>query len=108
MAAIQKVSQDKLIELARQAKASGRWFSAETIKRTTGELRFFHSIRGGVSKHTNGTGLAFDPSSKGLLVVWEASNEAGGKDAYRMVNEDGIRALIIDGVRYEMVAPDKA
>ena len=106
MAGIQKVSQDKLVLLAREAKASGRWFSAEVIKRTTGELRFFHSLRGGVSKHTNGTGLAFDPASRGLMVVWEASNEAGGAEAYRMVSEDGIRALIVDGVRYEMVAPD--
>ena len=101
---IRKVSHEKLVELACEARNTGRFFTAEVIKKTTGEYRILKSVRGGVKVYTNGVGLKFDPDKKGLLVVWEALNPDGDKEnlAYRMLNLAGLKALVIEGVRYEL------
>jgi hypothetical protein len=105
MGEVMKVTHETLVDLARQAKASGRFFSAEVVKRTNGEYRIFRGLRGGVVAHTTGQGLAFNPDKKGLLVVWEAQNPDGdtGHYAYRMIAIEGLRALVIDGTRFELV-----
>ena len=73
---------------------SGRFFTVEFIKRTTGELRVM-TCRQGVSKGTTGRGLAFDPSAKDLLVVYDV--RARG---HRMINLSGLRAIKMDGSRF--------
>jgi len=105
MNTIVKVSKSELVAKVKEAKASGLFFSTEGIKRTTGELRYFKSLLGGVKKHTNGVGLAFNPDKKDLLVVWESINDEGytGKFAYRMIALEGLKAVIFKGIRYELV-----
>ena len=73
---------------------SGRFFTVEFIKRTTGELRVM-TCRSGVSKGVKGVGLAFDPAAKGLLVVYDV--RAHG---HRMINLSGLRAVRMDGERF--------
>jgi hypothetical protein len=104
MDGIRKVSHEKLVKLAKAAKDTGKFFTAEVVKRTTGEYRILKSVRGGVKVYTNGEGLKFDPDKKGLLVVWESLNPDGDKEnlAYRMLNLSGLKALVIEGVRYEL------
>jgi len=103
MIRIIKVSQDVLVKVAKSAKRSGLFFNAEQVKRTDGEYRVFKGLLGGVMKHTNGVGLAFNPDKKGLIVVWEANGD-GGKYSYRMLNEEGLKAVVFKKVRYETIA----
>lgn len=72
----------------------GLWFGATFIKRTTGEERRMVA-RTGVRKHLTGTGMAFDPTKKNLVVVWDA--KAGG---YRMIPIDGLIELRIRGIAH--------
>jgi hypothetical protein len=80
----------QLIERA----SSGRFFTVEFIKRTTGELRVM-TCRLGVSKGVTGKGMAFDPASKGLLPVYDVQTQG-----YRMINLSGLRAVRMDGERF--------
>lgn len=72
--------------------AGGSFFSAKTIKRTTGELRVFN-CRFGVTKGVKGVGLAFDPNDKNLIVVWDNKR----KD-FRMINCDTIQEIKVRGI----------
>ena len=74
--------------------SSGRFFTVEFIKRTTGELRVM-TCRLGVTKGVTGKGMAFDPSSKGLLPVYDVQAQG-----HRMVNLSDLRTLVMDGVRF--------
>lgn len=100
-----KVSREKAVAIIKEAKKTGHFFSAWANKRTTGELRHYKAVRGQVVVHTNGVGLAFEPEKKGLIGVWESMNEEGckGKDAYRFIPEEGVVAVLVAGVRYEVV-----
>ena len=100
---IVKVALDKLVALVLETKEEGTFFTVEFIKRSTGELRVM-TCRGGVQKHVKGVGMAFDPSSKGLVPVWEANNAEGAKgaDAYRMISAEGIQSVTTGGIRYEL------
>jgi hypothetical protein len=99
-----KVSQEVLIAKFDEARASGQFFGLENVKRTTGELRLYKSVRGKVKVHTTGEGMKYDPKEKGLGVVWEALNEEGakGKEAYRAIARESIKSVTWEGVRYEL------
>ena len=100
---VNKVSHAELVTIAEEAKATGLFFTAEFIKKTDGTYRVMKSVRGGVARHTNGVGLKFDPSKKGLLVVWESLNPAvEGNEKYRMISLAGLKALVVGGKRYEV------
>lgn len=98
-----KVARDKLVALVLETKEEGTFFTVEFIKRSTGELRVM-TCRGGVQKHVKGVGMAFDPSSKGLVPVWETNNAEGktGANAYRMISAEGIQTVVTGGIRYEL------
>ena len=64
----------------------GEFFGAVTRKRTNGQFRKFN-CRLGVKKGVTGVGLAYDPSSKGLIVVWD-----GYKKSFRMI---GVPELVM-------------
>ena len=49
--------------------SEGKMLNLKTIK-DNGELRSLTG-RTGVRKGTNGVGLKFDPSEKGLIVMWD-------------------------------------
>ena len=68
------------------------------IKRTTGELTNM-SARRGVVKNITGEGLKFSPSQKKLIVVFDIN-----KQAYRMVNLEGLTRLNMEGKEYTIEA----
>lgn len=100
---VEKVSLVKAVEIVLSQKGEGTFFTVEFIKRTTGELRVMN-CRGGVAKYVKGVGMAYKPSEKGLVPVWEANNKEGAKeaDAYRMISAEGIKAVTTGGIRYEV------
>lgn len=79
-----------------QGYDSTRAFSVTFIKRSTGEVRLMNCMRG-VTKHLKGGELTFDPSSKGLLVVFDLQ-----KRAYRMVNLETVLEIKMDGKVYKV------
>ena len=67
--------------------ASGRFVSVD-FRKKNGQFRTITG-RVGVGKHTNGKGMSFDPTSRGLVVIWEStkSNRKDENDkGYRMVS----------------------
>ena len=65
---------------------SGKFVSVD-FRKKNGDMRTITG-RVGVGKHTNGKGMAFDPATRGLVVIWEStkSNRKDEKDkGYRMV-----------------------
>lgn len=86
-------------------KKEGTFFSVVGIKRSTGELRHFKSVRGGVVKYVNGTGMNYVPGEHGLINVFEAGNtaEANQKDKYRQIAVEGIQSVTARGIEYKVV-----
>ena len=72
----------------------GRIFTATIIKRTNGERREMN-CRLGVTKYVTGEGLKFDPAKKNLVTVFDMQ-----KNAYRMINIDGLESLKIEGEEF--------
>lgn len=70
---------------------SGRIFSLEFIKRTTGELRCM-VCRTGVTVNQTGNGPTYSREDKGLTCVFDMP-----KQAYRMIPTEGITRIKIDG-----------
>jgi hypothetical protein len=67
-------------------------FVGVTFKKKDGTFRKLAG-RTGVSKHTTGQGLNFDPAAKGMIVMWERNkaNRKGDKDkGYRFVKLDRV------------------
>lgn len=97
-----EVGLDKAVEIIETAKMTGEFFSVWNIKRTTGELRWYKAVRGNVSVYTTGEGMKYDPSEKGLIVVWESMNAEGnkGKDAYRTIAKETIQGALVNGTLY--------
>jgi hypothetical protein len=60
-------------------RTGGKFFHVK-FRKKNGEVRNM-TCRTGVSKHVRGGGLAFDPESRNLKVVFDTS-----KRAYRMIN----------------------
>ena len=80
-----------------------KMFTAHFIKRTTGERRVMN-CRLGVKKYVKGVGLAFDPSKKNLLGVWDAKERKDDKDTgYRFINLETVYKITVNGKDYEVV-----
>jgi hypothetical protein len=101
---MEKMTSLQMVEGAR----SGRIFTVEFIKRTTGELRTM-VCRRGVRKGLTGKGMSYDPLSKALLTVWDVQ-----KGAYRMISLDrlvrlrmGKRTYTWNGRRFERVLSNR-
>jgi hypothetical protein len=77
-------------------KTKGEFFSAQFIKKD-GTLRDM-VCRLGVTKYLKGGSLAFDPSERGLVVVFEMNVEG-----YRMINVNSLIQLKIAGQVYKIV-----
>lgn len=71
-------------------------FSCRFTKRTTGEERLM-VCRLGVTKHLTGGGQAYEPSTKGLLAVFDIQ-----KQAYRSISLDSIISIKIAGIEYHI------
>ena len=75
---------------------TGLFISVDFIKKN-GQRRTITG-RVGVSKHTNGIGMSYDPAARGMVVIWEANkiHRRNKKDkGYRMVTlakVTGVRA----------------
>lgn len=96
----QKISRAVAAQMVREYSGS-QFFSVSFVKRTTGELREM-TCRKGVSKFVTGAGMAYEPSSKGLVGVWEANTTNDAK-AYRMIPLEGLRAVKMNGNTFEVV-----
>ena len=77
--------------------SNGKIFTATIIKLTNGERRELN-CRLGVSKYVTCEGLKFDPAKKNLITVFDMQ-----KDAYRMINIDGLESLKIDGEEFSIL-----
>ena len=100
---VKKVTLVDALRIILDQKSEGTFFTVEFIKRSTGELRIMN-CRGGVHKYVTGAGMAYDPIEKGLIAVWESNNAEGnkGKNAYRMISAEGVKAVVAGGERYEV------
>jgi len=84
------------------AKTEGRWFSADNVKKTTGEPRTWKSIRVGVKAYVTGVGLNYDPKRYNLQGVWEPASGSGA-EGYRMLDLPSISRITADGTKYIFV-----
>lgn len=76
---------------------SGKIFTVTFIKRTSGEVRVIN-CRKGVTIGVTGKGLAFSPTSKDLLVVWDLC-----KKAFRMIDLRNLISFKMDGKTYKVL-----
>jgi hypothetical protein len=72
----------------------GKIFRATFIKRTNGETRNLTG-RLGVRKGIKGVGLKFNPSERGLMVVFDMH-----KRNFRMINLESLREVKFKGLLY--------
>jgi len=87
------VNKDQAKNLINSSK--GKFFTVEFVKKN-GDTRVMN-CRKGVKKHLKGGELAFDPNSKGLVVVFDAQ-----KKAYRMININTLQSVTIDKATYSV------
>lgn len=74
---------------------NGQMFGCSFIKKN-GELRSgTFRLSSTMTKDKNGVGMAYDPTSKGLMPVW--CMKAKG---YRMINVSTITRMKVDGIEY--------
>lgn len=71
-------------------------FSCRFVKRTTGQERLM-VCRLGVTKHLSGGDATYEPSTKGLLPVYDTQ-----KRAYRSIPLDAIISIKIAGIEYHI------
>ena len=76
-----KANNEELVRIVENSK--GKILNLKTVK-DNGELRSLTG-RTGVRKGTNGVGLKFDPSEKGLIVMWDKDIKK-----HRMVRKENI------------------
>ena len=95
METIEMIKPEKVRELLRNT--DGKIFRVKFIKRTTLEERTM-VCRIGVSKGVNGTGMAYDPKSRGLITVYDMQ-----KGDWRMINLDAVIDMRVDGTEYKTV-----
>lgn len=95
------ISLDKMGEMIEGIKDEGHFFTVVFAKRSDGSIRRM-TCRGGVKKYTKGVGLAFEPSKKNLVGVWETNNADGAKEenAYRFISKEGLKELHYAGNIY--------
>lgn len=88
-----QVTQQELARIVMQYQGN-HIFSAKFIKRTTGEERIM-VCRKKVQIGLTGRGLNYNPTSKGLMGIWDVA-----KKGYRMISLDGLLEAQIDGFKY--------
>ena len=76
--------------------SGGKVFGVSFVKRTDGTVRTM-SARTQVRKHLTGEGLKFSPTQYNLSTVFDMN-----KQAYRMVNLEGLTSLTMEGGKYEV------
>ena len=86
-----KVDSKDVLDIIKSSK--GKFFSVIFIKKD-GTLRYMN-CRLGVKKHLKGGTLKFNPSKKGLVVVFDTT-----KKAYRMINLNTVKSLKIGRKEY--------
>jgi len=74
----------------------GRIFGVSFTKRTTGQLRTM-SCRLGVKKFIRGGKMAYSPSEKQLLTVFDMA-----KKGYRSIPLDGIQSISVGGEKFSI------
>ena len=86
-----KATNEELVSIVENSK--GKMLNLKTVK-DNGEFR---SLTGrlGVHKGTNGNGLKFDPSEKGLIVIWDKD-----KQEHRMVRKENIYEVTFKKIKY--------
>lgn len=92
-----KVARQHFLQSFINEAKDGKTFTVEFIKKD-GTPRIMNA-RLGVKKGTTGKGMAYKPTDRGLLPVYDMQ-----KGAFRMINFDTITAYTIHGRRVENVA----
>lgn len=90
----------KLLEVL----TSGKFVSVD-FRKANGTMRTITG-RVGVRKHVNGKGMSYDPTTRGLVVIWEAtkSNRKDENDkGYRMVKLISVSEVRANKKVYEVV-----
>lgn len=82
------------LETVIRTLAPNQFFSCTFVKRTTGEVREMN-CRLGVKPKSEGKGMKYNPSQRGLLTVYDVK-----KKNYRMINLDTIVNLKINGKEF--------
>ena len=93
------ISRVKAIELI--GKSKGKCFTVVFVKRTDGSVRTMN-CRLNVKKYTVGGTLAYNPTEKHLIPVWDTKAKSESDSGYRMINTDSIISVTIEGVTYEV------
>ena len=86
-----KANNEELVRIVENSK--GKILNLKTVK-YNGELRSLTG-RTGVRKGTNGVGLKFDPSEKGLIVMWDKD-----KQQHRMIRKDNIYEVTFQKIKH--------
>ena len=86
-----KANNEELVRIVENSK--GKILNLKTVK-DNGELRSLTG-RTGVRKGTNGVGLKFDPSEKGLIVMWDKD-----KQQHRMIRKDNIYEVTFQKIKH--------
>ena len=89
---IKKIKQDEVAELIMQKDIP---ITVTFIKRTTGEERIIHCLWGVKREDAKGTGMAYDPKKKSLIVVFDTDSQS-----YKMIPVDGVKAIKIKTTSY--------
>jgi len=89
-----KISKAKAIDLI---KTNGlkQTVGVTHIKKDDGSIRT-GSYKVGVTKGTNGKGLNYNPKDYNLIPVYDMN------EGFRMIWEDGIQKVTVDGTTYEV------
>lgn len=84
---------------ARELIKGGHFVTVTFIKRD-GSTRVLNG-RTGVAKYVKGVGMVYDPEKKGIVILFEANNEAEKpSDKYRAVRLDSIISIRAKGKEY--------
>jgi hypothetical protein len=78
----------------------GKMFTAIFTKRSDGSLRSLNGMTG-VRKYTSGGELPYSPKEKELIPVYDLK-KGPGKQGYRTIPIEGLKALKINGKKYKI------
>lgn len=92
----QKISATLAAQMIKETDGQ-QFFSVTFVKRTTGEVREM-LCRKGVTKALKGGTLAYDPTKKNLVGVFDVQ-----ADGYRMISLESIKAVKMNGNVFEVV-----
>ena len=92
---MQKISRKMAVEMIKSA--GSQIFTVTYLKRSDGSRRVMNA-RLKVSKGVKGVGMSFNPSSHGLITVYDMQSKG-----HRMVSIEGIQELKISGNEFVVV-----